>query len=97
MIFVSCGILPWRRAGFWCPVAREGFDDDHRATAFGARLMDIQIGRIIASALIRRLARLWLRIKQTPDPLDPVAADAIGEEASVADAVEAGYGSENGG
>ena len=88
VIGVSCGRLPWWGAGLWCLTSQESLDDDHRATAFGARLMDIVIFGIVAFSLNRRLARF--RIKQAPDLADPVAANAIREEACVADAVEAG-------
>ncbi len=36
------------------------------------------------------LIRLWLTAEQAPDHRDPVPADAVGEEARVTDAVEAG-------
>lgn len=88
VIGVSCGGLPWRGAGLWCLPLQERLDDDHRAAAFGARLMDILIFGNVTFSLTRHLARF--RIKQTPDLCDPGAADAVGEEAGVADAVEAG-------
>ena len=85
----SCGLLPWRRAGFRGLAAGEGLDDDHRTTASGACLARVPLVGIGAPVLIGRLIRLWLGIDQTPDLLDPVAADAIGQEAGVTDTVEA--------
>ena len=62
----SCGILPWRRAGFWRLAAGEGFDDAHRASAFGACLARVPLVGIEAPLLAGRLIRPWLRIDQTP-------------------------------
>lgn len=39
--------------------------------------MDIRICGIVGFSLNRCLARFRLRIKQAPDPADPVAADAV--------------------
>lgn len=75
VIGVSCGGLPWRGAGLWCLPLQERLDDDHRAAAFGARLMDILIFGNVTFSLTRHLARF--RIKQTPDLCDPGAADAV--------------------
>ncbi len=67
---------------------QESLDDDHGVAAFGARLMDILIFEIATFSLNWRLARF--HIKQSPDLADPVAANAVREEACVADTVEAG-------
>ncbi len=52
--------------------------------------MEILIVGIVAFSNNRHLARLRSHIKQAPDLADPFASDAVGEEAGVADAVEAG-------
>ena len=74
-LVVSCGVLPWRGAGFGCLAAREGLDDDHSATAFWARLVRGLIIAFGAGCFIRRLTGLWLCNQQTPDLRDPVATD----------------------
>ena len=62
----------------------------HRATASGAFLPSVRCIGIGAVAVIVRRLRLRRRLDQSPDGVDPVAADAIGEEARMANAVEAG-------
>ncbi len=83
----SCGLLPWWGAGFRGLAAQEGFDDAHRATAFGACLVEILFLLIFTGHLLG----LSCPIDQVPDLRDPVTADAIGKEASMADTVEAGW------
>src|SRR6266446_4903728 len=70
--------MPRRRA------AREGLDDDHAAAAtWTCRLV------VIGSIGIGRLAlRLW-RSEQFADARDVVGAGGLGQQAVVADAVEA--------
>ena len=82
----SCGVLPWRCAGFWGLARQEGLDDAHCATAFGACPVQVLFLLVVTGPLLG----LRCPIDQEPDLLDPVPADAIGEEACVADAVEAG-------
>lgn len=68
----------------------EDLDDAHRATAFRTQAAWILLLLIITRLLTGHLIRLWCLTDQTPDPFDPVPADAVGEEARVTDAVEAG-------
>src|SRR6187402_3405315 len=75
--------MPGRRA------AREGFDDDHAAAAVWAGMRERL--RFIGLGVIR-IASLGLRsshIEQLSGPRDVVDALAAGEQAVVADAVEA--------
>ena len=89
MMVGSCGLLPWWGAGFRDLAAQEGLNDDHRASAFGAKLLHVRIAAFGAGCLVRSLIRLWLGIQQLPDLCDPVTTNAIREEACVSDAVEA--------
>ncbi len=86
----SCGVPPWRRAGFRSLAAGKGFDDAHRAAASGAFPVQALLVGIGTPVFAGRLIRLSLRVDQTSDLLDPVAADTIGQEACVPDPVEAG-------
>jgi hypothetical protein len=86
----SCGLLPWWGAGFWGLTAGEDLDDTHRAATFGAGLRLIVFAGVGVMIFIGHRIRLTCLVQKTPDPLDPVAPDAVCEEASVADAVEAG-------
>ena len=81
----SCGLLPWWGVGFRGLAAQEGFDDAHRATAFGACLVEI----LFLLSFTGHLFGLRCPIEQAPDCLDPTSPDPVGEEARVADAVEA--------
>lgn len=89
-LFVSCGVLPWRSAALGCLAAQEGLNDNHRTTAFWARLVRGRIFGFGGCGLVWHLSGFWFGIKQAPDLSDPVAANAICKEARVADAMEAG-------
>lgn len=69
--------------------AREGLDHNHRATAFGARLGLISCVAIDVLILTGFRIGIYFNLQQAPDLCDPVAANPVGEEAGVADAVEA--------
>ncbi|WP_299846181.1 hypothetical protein, partial [uncultured Jannaschia sp.] len=60
--------------------AGEGLDDAHRTAASGACPARVSRMGIGASVFAGRSIRLSLRVCQTPDRLDPVAADTVGEE-----------------
>ncbi len=83
----SCGLLPWRCAGFRDLSAQEGFDDTHRTAAFRARLKPVLFVSAGERVFLSHLIRLWLTVQQAPDIADPVAPDAICEEACVSDGV----------
>ena len=90
MLGLSCGGFPGWSTSFWHLASGEGFDDDHRATAFGARLALISfvcMGTVIVAGF---LISVRLHIKQVPDGRDPFAANAVCQKACVADAVKAG-------
>ena len=70
--------------------AQESLDDDHRATAFGAGLGLVSCVGTNVLILTGFQIGVYFNLRQAPDLCDPVAADTIGEETSVADAVEAG-------
>ncbi len=69
--------------------AGEGLDDTHRTTALRACLVDVLFLRFGLRIVTCHLIRLRCLIDQMPYLLDPVAADTVGEEARVSDAVEA--------
>ena len=81
IVVVSCGILTWRSTGFWHLTAVEVFDGDHCAATFRARLARRALVLVGAMVFTGCLAGVWLRIKQAPDLLDPVSANAVGEDA----------------
>src|SRR5262249_44574186 len=69
--------------------AREGLDDDHAATATRARLRDRR-RRIWFGGLCIAGLGLWARcMEQLTSPRDVAGAGGSGEEAVVADTVEA--------
>lgn len=68
--------------------AFECLNNNHHATAFRAYLvLLVGVGTLIVTGL---KISVGAHIKQPPDHLDPVATNAIREEAGVADTVEAG-------
>lgn len=85
----SCGFLPWRCPGSRELTTLEGFDDPHRAAAFRARRKLIRFISTGGCLFFGHLIRLCLTAEQAPDHRDPVPTDAVGEEASMTDAVEA--------
>lgn len=84
VIVVSCGIHPLRCSG----LAQESLDDPHFTTAFGACLGLVSfVGSDVLTLTGFRIG-VSFTLQKAPDHLDPVTADAIDEEACVADAVE---------
>ena len=85
----SCDILPWRGTGFWELTSIEGLYDDHCAAAFWAMPVGGQLIGFGAWFFVLRLIKFQLGVEQAPDLFDLVSANAVGQEARMADAMEA--------
>ena len=75
----------------WMAAGLEGLDDEHAAAAARARVCERLCGIGLARLLsfCRSIGRRWVQIQELTHVLDRFGAIAAGEQAVVADAVEA--------